>query len=315
MNTIIDRVIRPFVLSSFFLISLCVVVYGAEGDAAGVQSVHAKVFQGKVYCYSIYPVQSTFIGEAIEKKAKVGQLVKQGEVLLKIELTEEDRYSLAKRVDKELFLLRAQHDVTTLNRELAQLKKKLKDAEELVGSGMAPERSVKDIESEIVFAQNRIQLVNKELAALKRELKNETRMVGQLLGSKASGKIPAYAFVRAPVDGYIVWEKPNINVGALVAGKVFDIGVMDPMIVRTQVYEADTVHINPGDKAEVILEFGPDRIMEATVKSIAWLPVDKKIEAPSYYMVELEIPNPDLTLKEGYKVRVMFPNSGQDSAQ
>ena len=287
----------------------------AQGGGEGIQPIQSKVFQGKVYCSSIYPVVSTFTGEVVEKRAKMGQFVHKDDVLLKVALQEKDRYALDKRVDKELELLSADMNIATFKRELSQSQKQKHDTDKLIAEGMASEQAGKDIASEIEFQKLKIKHAEQQLATLKGDLAKERALLSTMLGQKFNKEVPGFALVTAPTSGYIVWEKYNLRVGALASAEVFEIGVMDPMIIRTQLFEADAAQIKPGDRAEVIVEFDPEVIRKAVVKSIAWLPVDRNIDTPSYYMVDLEIPNPDNTLKEGYKVRITFPTAGRPATQ
>lgn len=290
-----------------FLLGINEIAHAQNGEGAENQPIHTKVFQGKVYCSSIYPVQSAFVGEVVEKNVKIGQRVSKGDVLLKIALLKKDVYALTKRLDRELPILNAQLSITTLNRELQQREKQKRDTAQLIKEGMASQQAGQDIENEIDFLKLKIKHANKELSTIRSELKKEVAFVGDLLGQKIKKDTPKYALVLAPTDGFIVWERVNIRVGALVAGKVFEIGVMNPMVIRTQMYESDSSQIKSGDVAEVILEFGPEEVLQAVVKSISWLPIKRDLASPTYYMVDLEISNPANSLKEGYKVRVMFP--------
>jgi hypothetical protein len=85
---------------------------------------------------------------------------------------------------------------------------------------------------------------------------------------------------------------------------------MDPMLIRAQVYELEALQLNLGEAAEVTVESLPGRNFEAQVSRVSWAPVPPPVwvpagqEQPSYYEVELTVPNPDLVLKEGLKGRI-----------
>jgi len=67
--------------------------------------------------------------------------------------------------------------------------------------------------------------------------------------------------------------------------------------------------IKVGDRAEVTLASLPGRKFPAVVSRISWSPITSKIDQPSYYEVELKVPNPDLSLREGLKVRIVIHKS------
>lgn len=266
-----------------------------------------NLFQGKVYNLLNYPVHTIFAGEVAEKMVQVGQYVKKGDTLLKVNLQESDLYNLEKRLDKEQAILNSQLNIERLQHELKLLEEKKEESNQLFSSGMASAQAVQEGKDAIDFSKLEIEHYEKQLVKIKQDLKRERVLISDWLGQKVYKKIPRYSLVKAPASGYIVWENENIKTGSFASGHIFTIGAMDPMIVRTQMYEADTFHLKLGGKAKIILEFADNKVMPATIKSIAWVPLDRNIASPSYYIVELEVANPDNILKEGYRVKVSFP--------
>ena len=61
-----------------------------------------------------------------------------------------------------------------------------------------------------------------------------------------------------------------------------------------------------GDKAKVEIPSLHNKQFEATVTQIAWFSNDMNVSSPSYYNVEMSIPNPNLDLKPGFKAVVRF---------
>ena len=49
-----------------------------------------------------------------------------------------------------------------------------------------------------------------------------------------------------------------------------------------------------------------NRKFTGTVNEISWVSNDMSVGSPSYYTVELTVPNPDLELKPGFKAVVRF---------
>ena len=58
--------------------------------------------------------------------------------------------------------------------------------------------------------------------------------------------------------------------------------------------------------SEIQPESLPGRKFEARVSRLSWLPQSPGPEQPAYYEAEFQVPNPDLTLKEGMKVRIVL---------
>jgi hypothetical protein len=61
-----------------------------------------------------------------------------------------------------------------------------------------------------------------------------------------------------------------------------------------------------GDQVEILPESLPGKKFEARVSRLSWAPMKPGLDLPTYYEAEFEVPNPDLTLKEGMKVRIVM---------
>ena len=100
----------------------------------------------------------------------------------------------------------------------------------------------------------------------------------------------------------------GLNPGSLLAAQStpIQVGQMDPVIITVPVYESDINDIGVGDKAVIQIPSLGDREFEASVSEISWSSSDMSVSQPSYYSVELTVPNPELELKPGFKAIVRF---------
>ena len=89
----------------------------------------------------------------------------------------------------------------------------------------------------------------------------------------------------------------------------FQVGVMDPMLLRAQAFEIEALQVKIGQAAEVTLDALPGRKFQAKVSRISWSSITTGPDQPAYYEVELKVPNPDLDLKEGLKARIVLRKS------
>jgi len=87
---------------------------------------------------------------------------------------------------------------------------------------------------------------------------------------------------------------------------VFQVGVMNPMLVRAQAFEIEALQIKSGEIAEVTLESLPGRKFQGEVSRISWASQTPGLEQPAYYEVELKVPNPEMELKDGLKAHIVF---------
>lgn len=84
------------------------------------------------------------------------------------------------------------------------------------------------------------------------------------------------------------------------------VGQLNPVLIQVPVYEADISAIKKEDTAEVEIPSLDNKKFAATVSEISWVSTDMNVANPSYYTVELTVPNPDLELKPGFKAVVRF---------
>ena len=268
-------------------------------------------FAGKFFCSLKRPVVLPFKGVITALQVRSGQRVEGGEVLARYRLAPEATLQLRQRLAppqiKELELKLAE-----VEKNLASLEGKQREVAQLSQQKLAPLKSKNQIDREV-------QLLARQRAAVQERLKQERQnaqddlafLKTQLGDSLQPGRVPREADLLAPVGGHIIWVHPELREGGeLTPGTpVFQVGVMDPMLLRAQAYETEALQLTLGDAAEVTLESLPGRKFEAKVSRISWAPITPGLDQPSYYEVELNVPNPDLTLKEGLKGRMVFRKS------
>jgi multidrug resistance efflux pump len=114
------------------------------------------------------------------------------------------------------------------------------------------------------------------------------------------------------VDGYVLWINPDLRKGVKLNRDtdLFQVGILDPIVIRAQVHEIEAVRLKLGDKAKVTFDSMPGKEFTATVSRIPWAPLPTSLQQPSYYEIELTLPNPDMSLKEGLKGTVTIVPKG-----
>ena len=129
--------------------------------------------------------------------------------------------------------------------------------------------------------------------------------------SLKSGQVPREVSLKAPISGYVIWVNPELRVGAELPPlpAAFQVGVMDPMLLRAQAFEIEALQVKIGQPAEVTLDALPGKKFQGKVSRISWSAITTGPDQPAYYEVELSVPNPDLELKEGLKARIVLGKS------
>jgi multidrug resistance efflux pump len=243
--------------------------------------------------------------------ARPGQKVKSGEVLARFRIAPEHVLQLQRRVSptqvKELDI-----HLAGVEKSLEQFRAKQSELRQLAQQNLATPESIAQVDREIQF-------LNKQRAAMQERLTLERGLVQEdlaalkkLLGEGVSpGHVPKEMPLVAPIAGHVVWVNPDFRENAeLGAGApALIVGVLNPMRVRTLVHEIEAVQLKPGDAAQFSTETLPGQRFEARVVSIPWVSATPAVDQPSYYEVELEVPNPEFLLKEGLRGQVLFPKA------
>ncbi|MDO9533164.1 MAG: efflux RND transporter periplasmic adaptor subunit [Deltaproteobacteria bacterium] len=269
------------------------------------------IFNAKVFCSLKRRVDLPFKGVITSLKVHSGQQVNKGDVLATYLLAPEARMAIQQRLSPPQ-LAEMEMKLSTMQRNMVPLKNKQRELTQLVQKKLAPPQSLAQVNEELQF-------LVKEKATLQETLKKDRHLARQdqevlssLLGTALKpGQVPREVSLKAPCSGYVVWVNPEMREGAELPPMpaAFQVGVMDPMLLRAQAFEIEALQVKIGQKAEVTLDALPGKKFQATVSRVAWSSIATGPDQPAYYEVELKVPNPGLDLKEGLKARVVLRKS------
>jgi multidrug efflux pump subunit AcrA (membrane-fusion protein) len=263
-------------------------------------------FTGKLYSMVKLTVPLPFPSYIRDIAVQVGQQVKSGQELARYELRQEvymgEKNKLSTTTIKELEYKLSQIDVSmdklqAKNRELSAMSK----------HNMASQQSIVQNEKEIEAARKEKTSIQEQLALARDVFADRLILAKERFGREAGpGNVPRDGIVRSPADGYVLWINPDARKGAYFENTpaMFQVGSLDPMLIRAQVHEIEANKLTEGDTASVVFDALPGRQFSATVSRIPWTPLPANLQQPSYYEIELTIPNPDHALREGLKGQV-----------
>ena len=269
------------------------------------------IFNGKVFCSVIRRIDLPFKGVITSVPVHPGQPVKAGDVLATYRLAPESVMTIQKRLspaeisDMEMKL-------AEVERNLVPLTSKQRELNHLVQKKLAPSQSLDQANRELRLLQKEESTLRKRLQEDRQLATQDQEVLQQLLGtSLKSGRVPREVSLRAPIDGYVIGVNPALRVDAELTPlpAAFQVGVMNPMLVRAQAFEIEALQIKIGDLAEVTLDSLPGQKFQGKVSRVSWSSTATNLEQPAYYEVELEVPNPNLALKEGLKARIILRKS------
>jgi multidrug efflux pump subunit AcrA (membrane-fusion protein) len=274
------------------------------------------IITGKVYSSVKRKIDLPFRGIITAISVNSGQRVQAGDVLARYNLAPDavlsvqDRLSPPQISDGEVKL-------ADMERTEVSLRAKQQETAALSRKKLASSQSLSQIDQDL-------RLVNRERTALQKRLTRDRQyaqqdltVLRQQLGEPVKGgRVPREGVLRAPIAGYVLRVSPDLQVGTELppTPAVMMVGSMDPMIILAQAFELEALKIKPDQTADVTLESLPGKKFKARVTRVSWASMTQSLDQPSYYEVELLVPNPDLLLKEGLKARITFRKSAQEAS-
>ena len=230
----------------------------------------------------IVNITSPFAGKVKEMYIRYGDIVKAGQVLLKMDTSEvEVRYREAKAAyikavehlkevehwDKSAEVARAQRSLTKTKLTLESQKKNFEETERLFKKGIVPANEYEGTKQQYAGQLLDLQSAEEELQAILARGNDESRKIARLEMENAQARLKeieqqlAMSGIAAPVAGVVIMPSGN-NEGksVKVAGKgtplqqgelLFSIGDLSGLSVRSRADEVDITKIQEGQKVTV----------------------------------------------------------------
>lgn len=286
----------------------------APGAATAAESgsigAGATILTGKVVTTVTRAVPVPFNAVVDEVLVKPGQAVDKGAPLMRYHLQEEAERVLQREVTTGAATEDLKGQVLDLERRLAETAAQRNKARQLAASGLGSAQASNRLEDDVHSLQRRIDLLR---TTIQKSEKNFSARLEELSGYfgttiKEGERLPATLTLTSPIDGYVLSLDGTLNPGSLVGAGITPVrvGKLDPVLIQVPVYEAEISGIKAGDSVEVEIPSLNNRKFAGTVNEISWVSNDMSVSNPSYYSVEITVPNPNLELKPGFKAVVRF---------
>lgn len=269
-------------------------------------SAQEIIFAGKLFSPMKLSVAMPYTAQIKALTAKIGQKVNKDDVLATFEIAIETR--MAEKRSLSLANVKdIEHQLASNAKEIDRLKAKRQELEVMAKQNMATSQALVVNSQEMDVQQKLRASLQEKLAVEREQAQQRLDLARERFGSKADfGNLPKEGIVKSPAAGYVLWINPELREGVKLGKDVelFQVGVLDPIIIRAQVHEIEALRLNVGDKAKVTFDSLPGKEFTAQVSRIPWAPMPTALQQPSYYEIELTLPNPDYALKEGLKALV-----------
>lgn len=248
--------------------------------------------EGKVEALPNYDVEvgSDLTGRIGMLNVKEGDLVKKGQVIVKIENRDfaarlkqaEATLIVAKSKlkevaagarDEEIKRAKAALEGALSGRELA--KSNIERSKGLYGKGQIPESEMDEADNRYKLAVSKVKEALEELRLLEKGPKQETLRLLEDEVAYAGAEVEYYAsllkktVIEAPISGRVI--RRYLNEGEVVRPElpILSIADMDRIRINAEVDETDIGRVRPGDPAEVVSYAYPDKVFKGDVREIA----------------------------------------------
>ncbi len=266
------------------------------------------IFEGKFYSSLQRTVVLPYSGTIVELLVTSGQTVNEGDIILSYELDTE-AFPKIQQILNPIPVIDLNLQITTIQEKLTLLRRDYQEANQLAQEHLASPNEVTRIGQQIGSLDRQLALYQRKLDLLEQDYAEQQAMLVELFGEEILQEpTPEIVSLRSPINGQVLTINPGVRVNAEVGSGLaaVNVGVMDPLLLRAQLYESEVSRLSLGDTAEVTVDSLPGQTFEAVLTRINWSPVTLDLNQPSYYAIELTTDNPDLVLKEGYKAQVTF---------
>ena len=274
------------------------------------------MLNGKLYCPVTRVVNIPFTGYADRIDVVPGKHIKKDDVLLSYALEEKAAIALEKELTLGAQTEDLQGQVVNLERERVNVKSDISTTRHLVSSQLGSRSKLQQQEEMLDALNRRISLLRESIKKQEQSYKLRLVELEDLFNQPIQGhKPPQKLFVTSPMEGFVLSVMDSVQSGALITAgaAIAEIGSMNPMQIRVQVFENEAVKLRVGDSATVRVPSLQDREYAGKIMQIAWTPQALHADTPSFYNVQLEVPNDDLALKQGFKAMVRFKSNGSAS--
>ncbi|WP_300161529.1 efflux RND transporter periplasmic adaptor subunit [Solidesulfovibrio sp.] len=237
---------------------------------------------------------------------KVGDPVSEDQILITYEMPLENLIA-EKQTLSRAELNDAEHALAYVENQLSLVRQLQADLEnQAAGHAVAP--------NTVRYNQQEIEALMLQRDALreKRDLAEQRYDNAVIIAKSKYGKdqdihkLPRVGYIRAPASGYVLWTNSSLIPGMAFSkqASLISIGRLDPIIIRASVHEIAAQKLKVGDKATVVFHGLPGQPFQTAISKIDFVAQPAMLQQPSFYELEMTLPNPDLRIKEGMRCDV-----------
>ena len=299
----------------------CPIRYDINWPFSGKTQAKAAPTQGSGITANVYEMPK----ESVEEKSaadmgsdmrrlriigapvQIGQHVVEDQVLATYELPLENLMA-EKQLLSRHELNGLEHAMAMVQLQLSTIQNRQRELENMAANQSVAVNEVSNNARDIENLLLQRDTLEEKLELARQRYDNSVLLTQSKFGKDVDLKnLPRRGYVRAPTEGYILWLNSS-----LVPGMVFtkqaplvSIGKLDPIIVRASVHEIAMQKLKVGDPATVVFNAWPGEKFQTTISKVDYVAQPAMLQQPSFYLIEMTLPNPDLRIKEGMRCEVV----------
>ena len=243
----------------------------------------------------------------LEAPIQVGQHVVEDQALITYELPLDNLIAEKQAVSRS-DLNRLEHVMASVQLRLSQLQNRQAELENMAGQQSVAPIDVSSNSRDIDALIMQREYVAEELELARQRYDNAVLLTRSKFGKEVDLKnLPRRGYVRSPTEGYVLWINSSLVPGMAFTkqASLVTIGRLDPIVIRASVHEIAVQKLKAGDSATIVFNAWPNEKFTTTISSVDYVAQPAMLQQPSFYLIELTLPNADLRIKEGMRCDVI----------
>ena len=251
----------------------------------------------------------------IEAPLKVGDKVDEDQILITYEMPLENLMA-EKEALSRAELDHVEHGLAIVESQLAQLRQQQADLENQATENTVAPTTVRMGAKEIDALLLQRDYLREKLDLAQQSYDNAVIIAKSKYGKNQDiHKLPRVGYIRSPSSGYVLWTNFRLVPGMAFTkqASLITIGRLDPMLVRASVHEIAAQKLKVGDPVSIVFHTMPGQTFHTTISKVDYVAQPAMLQQPSFYQIEMTLPNPDLRIKEGMRcdVTVTLPDAAK----
>lgn len=246
---------------------------------------------------------------------KVGDKVDEDQILITYEMPLENLMAEKQALSRKE-LDDAEHGLAYVESQLTALRQQQADLE-----NMAAEKSAAPIAVRMGARDIDALLLQRDYLREKYELAKQSYDNAVIIAKSKFGKdqdvhkLPRIGYIRSPASGYVLWTNYRLVPGMAFTkqASLISVGRLDPILIRASVHEIAAQKLKVGDPVSIVFHTLPGQTFRSTISKVDFVAQPAMLQQPSFYRIEITLPNSDLRIKEGMRcdVTVTLPDAAK----